>query len=1060
MSYPSGFRRVMEYIMLNCTRIGAAILLDIVSSSGYAQFTMSEPFTGANAQNANWEVFGGACLTAGNVSSKPIPRCTGRYTTTPGLGALRLTNNEENQAGAIVSTTPFSLGDGLSMEFTSTTSDGNNYQNTGADGISFFLLDASLVTPSHPFSLGPMGSGLGYACTRVNHSYGISAGYLGLGVDEYGNFAVESNNRKNPNAVQLRGHGNITLATLHGADGNTACKLSAGNYHPMFTAKLPAPITNSGNIRFHLTITKMGLLTLSYEFNGGLSTPIATNESIIATNGPVPENFLFGFAGSTGKGTNFHEISCFKASQNTISGTSASSNTRPNSKIQAGTQSFLAYYNLTNAIGSLTANALFSDSNGAISVNPTPTWDASCALTGGNCISTGGRNPPLAPHMRQIFSWNGTSGIPFEWTNLTTAQKNALSAGDGTVSPTRFNYLRGERREEKGNGNGQYRARTTILGDIMHSSPTWVGAPSAPYSGIWKDALYPTTAMPEAGTGTASYIHFQHTNATRMNLVYVGANDGFLHGFRAGGFSAEGIFSTASYPNDGREMLAYAPSLAVNTIHSATSSALDYSSATYAHNAFVDATPGIGDLFYHGAWHTWLVGGLGAGGNANGVVGDAISRAAGNIYALDITNPRNTFFKQHAAMLVRGDWNSSTIVCINSNNCGQHMGSIYGTPLIRRLHDGNWAAIFGNGLNSAEGSAGIFIMTINSLSGATSFRYLDTGWRTPSNDAVDKQKNGIAFVTSADLDGDHITDFIYAGDVLGHIWRFDLTDKNPEKWTKGSVLVFSTKEQTPGRRPITTAVIVSSVRLKTGLPRVIVNFATGHEFPQVLIHGAYYASGTQAMYGVWDWNFNSWNSLHSTQYASLSAPQKITEATLTQQTLTESTYNKENGTSKGSRYSGSKNMVCWIGTSTCSTNNTKFGWVEDFPNHSEQAIYSPTMFNGNFIINSIIPSIANTDYCITAASTGYTIALNIIDGTPASAFTTLTGDTNTAGLGLGATGTAYFMQGKNGKAYLINQTTGSGITPSNGGSSTLSIIPFDLSTSSGNSERITWIQLR
>ena len=52
---------------------------------------------------------------------------------------------------------------------------------------------------------------------------------------------------------------------------------------------------------------------------------------------------------------------------------------------------------------------------------------------------------------------------------------------------------------------------------------------------------------------------------------------------------------------------------------------IDYANSLYGHNYFVNATPGTGDVFYSGQWHTWVVGGLGAGGAA--------------IFALDVTNP-------------------------------------------------------------------------------------------------------------------------------------------------------------------------------------------------------------------------------------------------------------------------------------------------------------------------------------------------------------------------------------------------------------------------------------
>src|SRR6185503_122312 len=102
----------------------------------------------------------------------------------------------------------------------------------------------------------------------------------------------------------------------------------------------------------------------------------------------------------------------------------------------------------------------------------------------------------------------------------------------------------------------------------------------------------------------------------------------------------------------------------------------------------------------------------------------------------------------------------------NVTNCGANLGKTYGVPQIRRLHNGKWGVILPNGIGSASGDAGVYIMTVDPSNAARTFYYLSTG-RSGGN--------GIAYVSTADLDGDHITDFLYAGDLLGNIWRFDLT---------------------------------------------------------------------------------------------------------------------------------------------------------------------------------------------------------------------------------------------------------------------------------------------
>ena len=201
--------------------------------------------------------------------------------------------------------------------------------------------------------------------------------------------------------------------------------------------------------------------------------------------------------------------------------------------------------------------------------------------------------------------------------------------------------------------------------------------------------------MLEASTAN-TYAKFETTYANRMNVVYVGANDGMMHAFRAGVVSSDG---TTISGNDGRELLAYVPGQVVNAIHPSSAN-LDYSSPSYQHNFQVDATAGTGDLFYNNAWHTWLVQGLGPGGHPGGAGqqqrgtdssgNPLIPDPVGALFALDITDP-NAFSESNAAGLVLGEWNSSTIACVTNLTCGTNMGQISGTPLIRRLHDGSWA---------------------------------------------------------------------------------------------------------------------------------------------------------------------------------------------------------------------------------------------------------------------------------------------------------------------------------------------------------------------------------
>ncbi len=813
---------------------------------------------------------------------------------------------------------------------------------------------------------------------------------------------------------------------------------------------------NATPIFYDLKITQNGLLSLSYSQNNGSTyISVLTNQSIV--NGTMPSSFRFGFAGSTGGSTNIHEILCFQAAPATQSASSSGVNEKQSAKIEPnGTQAYFAFYNPQYSTGDLTANALAVDPNtGNVSIAPIANWDASCVLTGvasgQTCAKTGATGPASAqsPSARTILSWNGSQGIPFEWTNLSGTQQSTLDLNDPTTTscyPTcRLSYLRGDRSQEVNtSGVGLFRARQSVLGDIVDSSPTWVGPPSLPYTAAWLDRLYPTAPAQE-NSGTVSYVGFVANEQTRVNVVFAGANDGMLHGFRAGAYDSTGNYNMSSV-NDGYELLAYVPGSllqsaaspsspggcltdaatgsVVQNIHGVTpaigsnaaciNSDLDYSNPQYGHDFYVDATPASGDLFYNGTWHTWLAGGLGAGGAA--------------IYALDITDS-STFSESNAAGIVIGEWNSANLTCQGAGgayNCGVDLGNTYGTPVIRRLHDGNWAVIFGNGFGSSSGDAGIFVMTI-SKTGAQTLYYLSTGVAAAAKAKGTTVADGIAYVTAADLDGDHITDYVYAGDLLGNIWRFDLTSQSETAWASGASPLFTS----PGGQPITTAVVVASGStsgtMAGTIPQLMIAFGTGQKVPPTNDTPVTYTSATQAMYGIWDWNLSAWNSVSSAQYASLTPSQTglgssnnyaISTANLARQVLTAST----SSSNVGGYDVNVPVTVCWQTPTGCNGGTGQFGWYMNLPGTQEQIIYNPELVSTAFLVNSIVPAANVPGSCNIATDTGVTYAVSILSGGALPNFFQQYRDANAVGVQTNATGSSSIVTTGAGSTWLVYQT--------------------------------------
>lgn len=1058
---------------------------------------VSDNFTGAT-NSQNWYVYGYACLTAGSVTAGSstagsssqagtIPACN-PTTDTSGSGAMRLTPAQNAQAGGIIyggsgGNTAFPSGTGINVSWTA-----YSYGGNGADGMSFFLLSSPSASFTPPTQLGSQGGSLGYSCSQNSSGKtsmnGIANGFLAVGMDEYGNFGNSSDNTGTgacnygyynsstgqcsynvgstiANEIAIRGAGNLQgLSTYNysACSSTTQYKFfqMPGTSYGVYTLPSNQSIANTNAstrssatpIGYRLQITPSQLLTLQYSYNGGAWTTIVNGQSITGISGStLPSYMSFGFAASTGGLNDIHEITCFQAAPMTTSSSGASLNNQQSSQLQTGSQAYLAYYNSNNWYGGLTSNPILANSNGTVSVSTSPSWDASCNLTGGSCATTGNTvaTATPAPASRVILTsstGSTTTGAAFEY--------NSSSTSSVLSNSTLMSYLRGGRGNEAASASPVYRTRTSVMGDVINSSPAWVGPPSQGYGTIWADSLNSSASLPENGSGATTYSAFKQTYNNRANIVYLGANDGMLHGFRSGSYDSTGTtWGTSTVANDGVEVLAYVPSTTYGNLST-------YSQVIYPHQYFVDATPGSGDLFYNNNWHSWLVGGLGSGGQA--------------IYALDATNP-SQFSEANASSLVIGEWNSSSITCQNKTNCGNDLGYTFGTPVITRFHNGNWGAIFGNGYNSTTGVASIFVMMVNASSGVVSFYEYQTGSGSSSS------KSGIYYTTAVDLDGDNIVDYVYAGDLQGNVWRFDLTNSNPTNWgvtnysgSSPAAPLFKSSSSTP----ITTKLVVTAQSAGATSKRVMVYFGTGQKIPQTSTSPDTYATGAQYFMGVWDWNMTAWNSVSSTKFASKSSGPSggsvLTGSTyLQQQTLSATNTTTNTGNSTISSIGGtSNNAVCWVDTQPCSSGNTQYGWQFTFPNlngaSKEQLIYNPQYLYGAIVFSSTIPAVNSVYSCTAAVDQGWTYALNPASGGnfSTSVFSNSSGtfsgfNNGTAVVQINAfkgnvTGSFQTVTYNN-KSYLIYQTS-SGVVQSGG--NIMQMNPQNSLTG----QRLTWIELR
>ena len=245
-------------------------------------------------------------------------------------------------------------------------------------------------------------------------------------------------------------------------------------------------------------------------------------------------------------------------------------------------------------------------------------------------------------------------------------------------------------------------------------------------------------------------------------MIYVGANDGMLHAFSAvdrGGSGAAG----------GEEMFAYVPA-GIDFADLATLSDPQYGAN---HRYFVDG-PVIVTPQAQTPGKNVLVATLGRGGKG--------------LFALDVTDP---------AAFDAGDvlWDNSGAAM------GDDMGHVLGEPLVVTLGDatGTQAVLVGNGINSANGKAVLFLLDLET--GAV-IRKFDTGIGGD---------NGLSAPRGADLDGDGTVDYAYAGDLKGNVWKFDLSADASTDWAiaNSGVPLFTATDAGGAAQPITAGLAIA-----------------------------------------------------------------------------------------------------------------------------------------------------------------------------------------------------------------------------------------------------------
>lgn len=410
---------------------------------------------------------------------------------------------------------------------------------------------------------------------------------------------------------------------------------------------------------------------------------------------------------------------------------SASSIAANSSQISTNTKVFNAKFDTSRWSGELEAYAVTSTG-----VATTASWTAS-------------NNIP-APGSRRIFTYSGGNVVPFQFSSLSAADQGYL------VNADNVDYLRGERSKEKQN-SGTLRNRTSILGDIVDSTPAYV---------------------------------------SENDTLFVGANDGMLHAFNA---------------TTGVEQFAYVPSAVLPRIANLTN-------PSYTHEYFVD-----GDIAVSSRTQTpsnnYLVATLGRGGKG--------------IFALNVTTPSS--------------FGTGSLLWEYFSSSDNDLGYMLGAPIIAKMNDGSVVAIVANGYNSTSGKAVLYIFD---LATGSIIRKFDTGIGSD---------NGLAAPGVYDADNDGDIDVIYAGDLKGNLWKFDVSSNTSSTWgfafMSGTTPLpfFIATDSLGNRQPITAPVAVAknSVTTDPNYGKRFIFVGTGSYFR----NGDTADKSVQSLYGLIDQNY-------------------------------------------------------------------------------------------------------------------------------------------------------------------------------------------------------------
>jgi type IV pilus assembly protein PilY1 len=491
---------------------------------------------------------------------------------------------------------------------------------------------------------------------------------------------------------------------------------------------------------------------------------------------------------------------------------------------------------------------------------------------------TGKLRGQVALGNRKILKSSGSGLVNFTYSNLTAEQKTTYEPDFLAANLTQWllltseqrakvtgeslvNYLRGQTALDENAAdpvNRVFRKRQAVLGDVVNARPAFIGKPTFSYVDY-------------------GYDQFKSDHATRAGVVYVASNDGMLHAFDA---------------NTLEEKWAYIPSMVIPNMWKLADTAYDSK-----HSYYVDGDPVISDICVSGCggagatWKTILVGGLNAGGRG--------------YYALDITNPA-------AQPTLLWEFDASD---------DADLGYTFGNPVVTKTPDGDWVVLVTSGYNNIPdndayyalgttkfkpnnppqfktGDGKGYLYVLNAATG-TKLKRIATGAGSTS------VPSGLGKITAyaEDAEQNNTAEYVYGGDLLGNLWRFDFSDYSVKKLAQLS--------GADGPQPITTKPEIGLIKKK----RVIF-------------------VGTGKYLEVSDLT----NTEQQTLYAIRDNGTTVNTGGLVQQTMAVVDGDK--------RESTSNNAVNW---------DTGYGWYINFPSPGERQHVASSLVLGTLLVPTTVP---------------------------------------------------------------------------------------------------------